>query len=679
MPIEYSDDFFKVAKSLSPETEPGTRIRSGKNPLVAEDFLIQTGLEQAQVGEQDTDGIVKEKVQRVKLFKSVKESDVSPGGKARLARYVTYTYLSDGRVIKEFRVTPDGEPIKVKGQKELLSKRAAEQEVERYKKNGAKVDSSTSDTEAQDSNKAKRERDRNEKKLKRKDPKTSSVTVGSPIRDNSGQLAFDPREPRTAEILGDELDVRSDEVRTTRDRMDNPSRRRPGDDRALRGKREKSPGVSRGVDKTLGLEFGTTLGPKIDDGGGSKRTTRSLVPRRKKKSRKKRYENLSKEEKRQARKKERELKPGYAKKTRANQTIPTGKYGPKDVLGRNLARLRESAEQNPVVRVAAAQMKVDKQIEIQRQRLAELERSPGTYSRGKGEFDETARDRTNQDAALKDEDLTRREGRGGSGGRGYVANSTESQRIAQGEKRRIQNRIAKLRANKEALEIIEEVQAGDFSRAGNVGSLDEILKEIDLDESQDLSFDDDDLQKPRSRGGGAMSRTGMHPALAPGSLSDPKFAIDLYKDAPDFPNPRGGENPINRQFALQRDEASRPAPAPERILGAGNPRGTGNPIEMIDPQGRQLLAGTGKADQDAIRLTRMLKELEEGRTTRQASRALGGGIASAANRAAGARSEQNMVKELFRMLSGSVADTGVDKDEALKILSRIIRGTRMFG
>jgi len=674
MPIEFSDDFFKVAKSLSPETEPGTRIRSGKNPLVSEDFLIQTGLEQAQVGEQDTDGIVKEKVQRVKLFKSVKESDVSPGGKARLARYVTYTYMSDGQVLKEFRVTPDGEPIKVKGQKELLSKKAAEQEVERYRKNGAKVSSSTSDPAVQDSNKAKRERDRNKKNLKRKDPKTSSVTVGSPIRDNSGQLAFDPREPRTAEILGDELDVRSDEVRTTRDRMDNPSRRRPGDDRALRGKREKSPGVSRGIDKTLGLEFGTTLGPKIDDGGGSKRTTRSLVPRRKKKSRKERHKNLSKEEKRQAKKKERELKPGYAKKTRSNKTTPK-----KDVLGRNLARLRKSAEQNPVVRVAAAQMKVDKQIEIQQQRLAELERSPGTYSRGKGEFDETARDRKNQDAALKEEDLRLREGRGGPGGRGYVANSTESQRIAQGEKRRIQNRIAQLRANKEALEIISEVQAGDFSRAGNVESLDEIMKEIDLDESQDLSFDDDDLQKPRSRGGGAMSRTGMHPALASGSLSDPALAVELYRDADELPNPRGGENPINRQFALQRDEASRPAPAPERILGAGNPRGTVNPIEMIDPQGRQLLAGTGKADQDAIRLTRLLKELEEGRTTRQASRALGGGIASAANRAAGARSEQNMVKELFRMLSGSVADTGVDKDEALKILSRIIRGTRMFG
>ena len=102
-----------------------------------------------------------------------------------------------------------------------------------------------------------------------------------------------------------------------------------------------------------------------------------------------------------------------------------------------------------------------------------------------------------------------------------------------------------------------------------------------------------------------MSRTGMHPALAPGSLSDPKFAIDLYKDAPDFPNPRGGENPINRQFALQRDEASRPAPAPERIPGQRSP------LEVFGPS-RQL-AGTAKADREAIRLTQMLKQLSEGR------------------------------------------------------------------
>ena len=669
MPVEFSEDFFRVAQSLSPKTERGTRIRSGENPRVSDDFLIQDGFEEAAVGEQDTDGIVKDKVDRVKLFKSVKESDVSPGGKARLARYVTYTYMSDGQVLKEFRVTPDGEPIKIKGQKERLSKRAAEQEVERYRKNGAEVDSSTSDTGAQDSNKAKRERDRNEKKPKRKDPKTTSVTVGRPIRDSSGKLAFDPREPRTVELPGDDLAIRSDDLQTTRDRQNNPSRRRPEDDRALRGKREKSPGKLKGIDKRLGLEFETTLGPKIDDGLGPKRTTRSLLSRREKKS----------SRKGKARKIEKELKPGYAKKTRANQTTPTGKYGPKDVLGRNLARLRESAEQNPVVRVAAAQMKVDRQIEIQQQKLAELERSPGTYSRGKGEFDETARDRKNQDAALKDEDLGRREGRGGSGERGYVENSTGSQRVGQGEKRKIQNRIAQLGAHKEALEIIVEVQAGDFSRAGNVESLDEVMRQIDLDESQDLPFGDDDLQKPRSRGGGGMSRTGMHPVLSPGSLSDPARAASEYVFADERLDPRGGETPLNRQFASQREEAARAAPAPERILGAGNPRGTVNPIEMLDSQGRQLLAGTGKADQEAIRLTRMLKELEEGRTDRQDSRRLGGAIASGANRAAGARSEQNMVKELFRMLSGSVADTGVDKDEALKILSRIIRGTRMFG
>jgi len=47
-----------------------------------------------------------------------------------------------------------------------------------------------------------------------------------------------------------------------------------------------------------------------------------------------------------------------------------------------------------------------------------------------------------------------------------------------------------------------------------------------------------------------------------------------------------------------------------------------------------------------------------------------------ARQEARSRGSQNMVKELFRMLSGSVADTGVDKDEALRILSKIIRGGR---
>ena len=651
MPVEFSDDFFRVAQSLSPKTERGTRIRSGENPLVSEGFLTQTGFEEAEVGEQDTDGIVKDKVDRVKLFKSVKESDVSPGGKARLARYVTYTYMSDGQVLKEFRVTPDGEPIKIKGQKERLSKVAAEQEVERYRKNGAEVDSSTSDTDIQDSNKAKRERDRNEKKPKRKDPKTTSVTVGRPIRDSSGKLAFDPREPRTVELPGDDLAIRSDDFETSDEKRKRKSRFRPrpqgvrsglrASDRAERSRREKPKTIRKVAEgETLPVDENTRYSgvralpsTSITSDLGVRRTNRGL-------------------------------------------TSPNRK---RDPLGRNIKKLRAAAKKDPVVRVAAAQMKVDRQIDIQQQRLAELERSPGTYSRGKGEFDETARDRKNQDAALKDEDLGRREGRGGSGGRGYVENSTGSQRVGQGEKRKIQNRIAQLGAHKEALEIIAEVQAGDFSRAGNVESLDEVMRQIDLDESQDLPFGDDDLQKPRSRGGGAMSRTGMHPVLSPGSLSDPARAASEYVFADERLDPRGGETPLNRQFASQREEAARAAPAPERILGAGNPRGTVNPIEMLDSQGRQLLAGTGKADQEAIRLTRMLKELEEGRTDRQDSRRLGGAIASGANRAAGARSEQNMVKELFRMLSGSVADTGVDKDEALKILSRIIRGTRMFG
>ena len=641
MPVEFSDGFFEVAQSLSPKTERGTRIRSGKNPLASDGFRIQDGFEEAAVGDQNVEDIVKDKVDRVKLFKSVKGSDVSPGGKARLARYVTYTYMSDGQVLKEFRVTPDGEPIKIKGQKERLSKRAAEQEVERYRKNGAEVDSSTSDTDAQDSNKAKRERDRNEKKPKRKDPKTTSVTVGRPIRDSSGQLAFDPREPRTVELPGDELAIRSDDLETSNEKLKRTSRSRPRpeSDRAERGRREKPKTIRK-------VKEGQTL-------PAGKKTEYSRV---------------------------RALPPTSVtsnlgvKRTNRGLASPNRK---RDPLGRDPKKLRKRSKQDPVVRVAAAQMKVDKQIEIQQQRLAELERSPGTYSRGKGEFDETARDRKNQDAALKDEDLGRREGRGGSGGRGFVANSTQSQRVGQGEKRRIQNRIAQLQANKEALEIISEVQAGDFSRAGNVESLDDVMRQVDLDESQDLPFDDDDLQKPRSRGGGAMSRTGMHPAVAPGTTAS-KFKAarrGAFMSERDVDRMGlGEEDPLNRQFASQREEAVRAASAPERILGAGNPRGTGNPIEMIDPQGRQLLAGTGKADQESIRLTQMLKQLSEGRERGEELTRLGmGGLARFE---AGGRNKQNMVKELFRMLSGSVADTGLDKDEALKILSRIIRGGR---
>ena len=619
--------------SFQPEPKKtGTRQRTGKNPRVAEGFLVQTGREQAQVGDQETD-VFETKTRTVRLPKKVDPKDASPGGRKRLARYVVYTYTSDGRVSKEFRSTPDGEPIDIKGEKKIVSATVADQQIKQYEQGGAKVKTTRGDAAKKGSNEAKLQRDRDAKKPKRKKPTTTKATVGEPVRDNKGNLSFDETNPRSVTLPGDELAIRSDDLETSDEKRKRKSRSRtrPESDRAKRGRREKpktigyvTPGQTLPVDEYTKYNTVRALpSTSITSDLGVRRTNRGLMsPNRK-----------------------------------------------RDPLGRNIKKLRAAAKENHVLRVAQRQMELEKELAVAEKQLRDERKSPGTYSKGKGKFDETAQDRRRRDAELMESDSNRREGRGGSGVRGAIANSTEGQKLGTDRERELQQRVAKLRAEKEALSRIEDIQAGDFSKTRPEESLDALMKEAGLDSDSDIAFDDDDLQRPRSRGGGPAARTGLPPALSSGSLSDPARAASEYVFADerneDLMN-RGGETATNRRLMARRAESARPGPTPERIPGQGNP------LEVLGPPRQR--AGTAKADQEAILLTRMLKELKEGRGRREDLIRLGmGGLA---RQEARSRGNQNMVRELFRMLSGSVADTGVDRDEALKILSKIIRGGR---
>jgi len=560
---------------FQPEPEKtGIRQRTGNNPLIAEGSLSQTGREQDQVRDPDTD-VFETKTRTVRLPKKVDPKDVSSGGnRKRLAKYVVYTYTSDGRVSREFRSTLDGEPIDIKGEKKVVSSTVADQQIKQYEQGGATVKTTKGDAAKKGSNKARFQRDRDAEKPKKKKPTTTKVTVGEPVRDNQGRLSFDETNPRSVTFPGDELAIRSDDLETSDEKRKRKSRFRPrpegvrsglrASDRAERSRREKPKTIRKVAEgETLPVDENTRYSgvralpsTSITSDLGVRRTNRGL-------------------------------------------TSPNRK---RDPLGRNIKKLRAAAKEDPVVRVAQRQMELDKEIAVAERQLRSERRSPGTYSKGKGKFDETALDRQSQDVELMESDPDRREGRGGSGERGYIANRTEGQRLGTGRERELQVKIAKLKAEQEALSRIEDIQAGDFSRTRPEESLDALMGEAGLDSDSDIAFDDDDLQKPRSRGGGPAARTGLPPAISAGSISRPDLAARQFlfggERNEDLMN-RGGETATSRRLMARRAEAARPDPTPERIPGQGNP------LEVLGPPRQR--AGTAKADQEAILLTRMLK------------------------------------------------------------------------